>query len=56
MMGSPVTENGLINNKTQHEVNITNPCYMAKYEATQEQWESVIDKNPYVPEREECYE
>ena len=46
MMGSPVTEKGLINNKKQHEVTITNPYYMGKYEVTQEQWESVMDKNP----------
>jgi len=45
MMGSPETEK-LINNKKQHEVTITNPYYMGKYEVTQEQWESVMDKNP----------
>jgi formylglycine-generating enzyme required for sulfatase activity len=30
----------------QHEVNLTKPFYMGKYEVTQEQWESVMGKNP----------
>ena len=30
----------------QHEVNLTKPFYMGKYEVTQEQWESVMEKNP----------
>ena len=29
-----------------HEVTITQPFYMAKYEVTQEQWESVMGSNP----------
>jgi len=30
----------------QHEVTLTKPFYMGKYEVTQEQWESVMGKNP----------
>jgi formylglycine-generating enzyme required for sulfatase activity len=46
MMGSPITEVGRKNNETQHEVTITKPYYMGKYEVTQEQWESVMGANP----------
>ena len=45
-MGSPVTEQGRSDNETQHEVTLTKPFYMGKYEVTQEQWESVMGKNP----------
>ncbi len=30
----------------QHEVTLTRPFYMGKYEVTQEQWESVMGNNP----------
>jgi formylglycine-generating enzyme required for sulfatase activity len=30
----------------QHEVTLTKPFYMGKHEVTQEQWESVVGKNP----------
>ena len=30
----------------QHEVTLTKPFYMGKHEVTQEQWESVMGKNP----------
>ena len=30
----------------QHEVTLTKPFYMGKYEVTQEQWEAVMGKNP----------
>jgi sulfatase modifying factor 1 len=43
-MGSPTTEVGY-EDKTQHEVTLTKPFYMGKYEVTQEQWESVMGKN-----------
>jgi len=45
-MGSPATEKGRSNNETPHEVTLTKPFYMGKYEVTQEQWESVMGKNP----------
>jgi formylglycine-generating enzyme required for sulfatase activity len=46
MMGSPASENGRNNNETQHEVTLTKPYYMGKYEITQEQWEGVMGDNP----------
>ena len=46
MMGSPASEKDRSYNETQHEVTLTKPFYMGKYEVTQEQWESVMGKNP----------
>ena len=46
MMGSPASEVGRVDNETQHEVTLTKPFYMGKYEVTQEQWESVMGNNP----------
>jgi formylglycine-generating enzyme required for sulfatase activity/serine/threonine protein kinase len=46
MMGSPVSETGRTNNEKQHEVTLTKPFYMGKYEVTQEQWEGVMGYNP----------
>ena len=46
MMGSPASENGRSTNEKQHEVTITKPYYMGKYEVTQEQWEAVMGDNP----------
>jgi formylglycine-generating enzyme required for sulfatase activity len=46
MMGSPVSEKGRNENETQHEVILTKPFYMGKYEVTQEQWEAVMGNNP----------
>jgi formylglycine-generating enzyme required for sulfatase activity len=37
MMGSPESEVGRKENETQHEVTLTKPFYMGKYEVTQEQ-------------------
>ena len=45
-MGSPVSETGRANNETQHEVTLTKPFYMGKYEVTQDQYEAVIGNNP----------
>ena len=45
-MGSPESEKGRSNFETQHEVTLTKPYYMGKYEVTQEQWESVMGNNP----------
>jgi formylglycine-generating enzyme required for sulfatase activity len=45
-MGSPESEKGHSKAETQHEVTLTKPFYMGKYEVTQEQWESVMGKNP----------
>ena len=46
VMGSPASEKNRSDNETQHEVIITKPYYMGKYEVTQEQWESVMGDNP----------
>jgi formylglycine-generating enzyme required for sulfatase activity len=42
MMGSPASEKGRQPSETQHEVTLTNPYYLGKYEVTQEQWEVVM--------------
>ena len=44
-MGSPIPKVGR-DFEAQHEVTITKPYYMGKYEVTQEQWEAVMGKNP----------
>jgi len=46
VMGSPASEKGRYDNETQHEVTLTKPFYMGKYEVTQEQWEAVMGDNP----------
>ena len=46
MMGSPESEVGRKDNETQHEVTLTKPFYMGKYEVTQEQWQAVMGNNP----------
>jgi formylglycine-generating enzyme required for sulfatase activity len=46
MMGSPASEVGRFDNETQHEVTLTKPLYMGKYEVTQEQWQAVMGNNP----------
>jgi formylglycine-generating enzyme required for sulfatase activity/serine/threonine protein kinase len=48
MMGAPESEKGRDNAETQHEVTITKPFYMGKYEVTQEQYEAVVGNNPSV--------
>ena len=45
-MGSPSSEKDRFDDETQHEVTLTNPFYMGKYEVTQDQWEVVMGKNP----------
>jgi formylglycine-generating enzyme required for sulfatase activity len=46
MMGSPMYEKGRNEDEKQHEVTLTKPFYMGKYEVTQEQWEAVMGNNP----------
>ncbi|MEW6238077.1 MAG: formylglycine-generating enzyme family protein [Candidatus Omnitrophota bacterium] len=47
MMGSPESEAGRSSNEgPQHQVTITNPFYMGKYEVTQTQWQAVMGSNP----------
>ena len=45
VMGSPESEKGRSKGETQHEVTLTKPFYMGKYEVTQEQWEAVMVNN-----------
>ena len=45
-MGSPELESGRCYDETQHEVTLTKPYYIGKYEVTQEQWEAVMGDNP----------
>ena len=45
VMGSPESEKGRSKDETQHEVSLTKPFYMGKYEVTQEQWEAVMVNN-----------
>ncbi len=37
---------GVVKRERQHEVTLTKPFYMGKYEVTQEQWESIMGNNP----------
>ena len=46
IMGSPVCETNRKSNETQHEVTLTKPFYIGKYQVTQEQWEAVMGNNP----------
>ena len=47
-MGSPESEKGRSKAETLHEVTLTKPFYMGKYEVTQEQWEAVMGNNPSI--------
>jgi len=46
MMGSPASEQGRFGNETQHEVTITKPYFISKYEVTQDQWQAIMGNNP----------
>jgi len=46
MMGSPETGKDRRANETQHEVTISKPFYMGRYEVTQEQYEAITGMNP----------
>jgi len=45
-MGSPKKEKDRSDDETQHEVTLTKPFYMGKYEVTQEQWFEIMGVNP----------
>ena len=45
VMGSPETEKDRTMSETQHEVTITKPYYMGKYEVTQEQYQQAMGTN-----------
>ena len=42
VMGSPKNEKGRENDEKQHEVTLTKPFYMGKYQITVEQWKAVM--------------
>ena len=46
-MGAPANADVPDNEKPQHQVTIPKPFYIAKYEITQSEWETVMGKNPY---------
>ena len=46
MMGSPESVVGRKDNEMHHEVTLTKPFYIGKYEVTQEQWQAVMGNNP----------
>src|ERR1043165_8147495 len=46
LMGSPLDEEGRHPSETQHEVEISKPFYIGKFEVTQEEYEKVTGKNP----------
>jgi len=46
VMGSPAAEAGREDSETQHEVEITQPFYMATTEVTQAQWKSLMKSEP----------
>jgi len=46
MMGSPASEKGRDADETQHEVTLTKPFYIGKYEVTQDQWQAIMGENP----------
>jgi formylglycine-generating enzyme required for sulfatase activity/tRNA A-37 threonylcarbamoyl transferase component Bud32 len=45
VMGSPEGEEGRNNDEVQHEVTITRPVYLGKYEVTQAQYEALGNEN-----------
>ena len=46
LMGSPLSENDRGDDETQHEVTLTKPFRLGKYEVTQGQYEAVMGENP----------
>src|SRR5262249_50575260 len=45
-MGAPKSEPSRRNGETLHEVEITKPFYLGKFEVTQEQYEAIMGENP----------
>lgn len=46
MMGTPPGEDGQLKQGPAHEVEITRPFYMGKYEVTQGEWQQIMGDNP----------
>ncbi|MDR3334417.1 MAG: SUMF1/EgtB/PvdO family nonheme iron enzyme [Treponema sp.] len=45
-MGSPASEVSRYDNEVQHQVTISRPFYLSKYEVTQKEWVEVMGSNP----------
>ena len=45
-MGSPLNEEGRIDDETQHEVTLTHSYYIGKYPITQKQWIAIMGDDP----------
>ena len=46
LMGSPITEPGRNEDEIQHDVTITKPFYLGKFEVSQDQWENIMGDFP----------
>ncbi|MFM7114079.1 MAG: SUMF1/EgtB/PvdO family nonheme iron enzyme [Planctomycetota bacterium] len=46
MMGSPDTEKDRVLDEVLHQVTISKPFYLGKYQVTQEEWQTVMGNNP----------
>jgi formylglycine-generating enzyme required for sulfatase activity len=46
VMGSPETEKNRDANETAHEVTLTKPCYLGRFEVTQEQYRQISGASP----------
>jgi formylglycine-generating enzyme required for sulfatase activity len=56
MMGSPDSDrDGRIFEKPRHEITISKPFYLGRYEVTQAQWDAVLNENPYNRDRSNPY-
>ncbi|MBE9605768.1 formylglycine-generating enzyme family protein [Acetobacteraceae bacterium H6797] len=56
LMGSPDSDADARDfEKPQHEVRISRPFWLARFEVTQAQWEAVLKENPYVRDRSNPY-
>jgi len=51
MMGSPEDEPGRSSGEKPHRVNLTKPFYLQTTEVTQEQWQTLMGKNPSANKR-----
>jgi len=56
LMGSPENDRDApANEKPRHQVTISKPFWLGKYEVTQAQWEAVMGSNPYTLDRSNPY-
>ena len=56
LMGSPDSDpEARAFEKPRHEVTISRPFYLSRFEVTQAQWEAVMGSNPYTLDRSNPY-